>query len=223
MRLRACPLPEGLFDSYSEEKAADLFRKFVRNGTWQTPTLVLLAGFARAQDDDFVHDPRRRYLPPSWLDAWDPQKAFFLKDLSSADWDALNRRIRALLARHQKLVGDMHRAGIEFLAGTDANGTNPVLPGFGLHDELALLVESGLTPLEALQSATRNPARYFGKSAEMGTVEAGKAADLVLLDADPLLDIRNTQKIRAVVMRGRYYSRQDLDRMLERVAAQARL
>jgi imidazolonepropionase-like amidohydrolase len=97
------------------------------------------------------------------------------------------------------------------------------LPGFGLHEELALLVESGLTPLEALQSATRNPARYFGKSAEMGTVEAGKAADLVLLDADPLLDIRNTQKIRAVVMRGRYYSRQDLDRMLDRVAAQARL
>ena len=80
----------------------------------------------------------------------------------------------------------MHRAGVEFLAGTDANGWNPVYPGFGLHEELALLVESGLTPMEALQCATRNPALYFGRLDSMGTVEKGKLADLVLLDADPL-------------------------------------
>ena len=114
----------------------------------------------------------------------------------------------------------MHRAGVEFLAGTDANGANPVFPGFGLHDELALLVESGLTPLEALQSATRNAARYFG-SQDFGTVEAGKSADLVLLNADPLVDIRNTEKIEAVVMRGRYFSRQDLDEMLDRESKSA--
>jgi imidazolonepropionase-like amidohydrolase len=129
----------------------------------------------------------------------------------------LRQRIRMLLTRYERLVGDMRRAGVEFLAGTDTSPLNPVLPGWGLHQELELLVDSGLTPMEALQAATRNPARYFGKLSEMGTIEEGKSADLVLLDADPLEDIRNTQKIAAVVMRGRYYSRQDLDAMLERV------
>jgi imidazolonepropionase-like amidohydrolase len=80
-----------------------------------------------------------------------------------------------------------------------------------------LLVESGLTPMEALQSATRNPARYFHKLGEMGTIEVKKAADLVLLNADPLADIRNTQKIDAVVLRGHYYSRKDLNAMLKPV------
>jgi imidazolonepropionase-like amidohydrolase len=111
----------------------------------------------------------------------------------------------------------MDRAGVEFLAGTDANGTNPVYPGFGLHDELALLVKSGLTPMEALQSATRNPARYFGNP-DFGTIELNKSADLVLLTANPLANIRNAEKIEAVVLRGRYYSRENLDAMLDRVA-----
>jgi imidazolonepropionase-like amidohydrolase len=92
------------------------------------------------------------------------------------------------------------------------------MPAFGLHRELELLVASGLTPMEALQCATRNPARYFGGSKEGGTVEIGKVADLVLLNADPLRDIRNTEQIEAVVMRGRYYSREDLDALLAQVA-----
>ena len=215
-RLRALAWPEtdGLFDTYSEEKAAELFAKFVRNGTWQTPTLVVLSGFVRARDDEFTHDLRRRFVPRQWTDSWDPRVTFYLRDLTPEDYDALHVQIMALLARYKKLVGDMRKAGVEFLAGTDASGWNPVLPGFGLHEELALLVESGLTPMEALQSATRNPARYFKKLGEMGTIEAKKAADLVLLNADPLEDIHNTQKIEAVVMRGRYYSRKDLDAML---------
>ncbi len=218
MRTLAFPSPEGLFDTYNQQKATDLFRTFVKNGTWQTPTLALLSGFARARDEDFVNDPRRRYLLPAWKEAWDPQKTFFLRDLAPADHDALNARIRALLARHQELVRDMRSAGVEFLAGTDTNGWNPVLPGFGLHEELALLVGSGLTPLQALQTATRNPAQYFGRLSDMGTVDVGKSADLIVLNADPLRDIRNTQKIDAVVMRGHYYSRQDLDAMLARAA-----
>jgi hypothetical protein len=224
MRELAFPDPAGLFDTYSEKKAAALFQTFVKNGTWHTPTLALLDGFARARDQDFVDDPRRKYLPKAWTQAWDPRNTFFLKDLflkDTGDYDALNARIRALLARYEKLVGDMHRAGVEFLAGTDANGVNPVFPAFGLHRELELLVASGLTPLEALQTATRNPARYFGQANAGGTVEIGKAADLVLLNADPLLDIRNTQQIEAVVLRGRYYSREDLDGLLSRAAALA--
>jgi Amidohydrolase family len=222
-RLRDLAFPDSaaLDESYAEEKAALLFRTFVKNGTWHTPTLALLEGFARARDQDFVHDPRRKYLLKPWSDAWDPRNTFFLKDLTPGAYDSLNARIRTLLARYQKLVGEMHRAGVQFLAGTDANGWNPVYPGFGLHQELALLVESGLTPMEALQSATRNPAMYFGRLDAMGTVEKGKSADLVLLDADPLTDIHNTQRIAAVVMRGRYYSRADLDKLLAGAADRA--
>jgi imidazolonepropionase-like amidohydrolase len=215
LRALAWPDPEGLFDTYSEEKAARLFAKFVKNGTWQTPTLAVLSGFAKEKDDEFVQDPRRRFLPRQWTDSWDPRATFFLRDLSEEDYAALDARIVALLARYKKLVGDMRKAGVEFLAGTDASGWNPVLPGFGLHEELALLVDSGLTPMEALQSATRNPARYFNKLDEWGTVEVKKSADLVLLNGDPLEDIRNTQKIEAVIMRGHYYSRKALDEMVK--------
>jgi hypothetical protein len=215
LRALAWPDPEGLFDTYSEEKAAELFAKFVKNGTWQTPTLVVLSGFAHARDDNFTHDPRRRFLPRQWTDSWDPRATFYLRDLSPEDYEALHTRIVALLERYKKLVGDMRKAGVEFLAGTDASGWNPVLPGFGLHEELALLVYSGFTPMEALQSATRNPARYFNKLDEMGTIEVKKSADLVLLNADPLEDIHNTQKIEAVILRGRYYSRKDLNALLK--------
>ncbi len=215
LRALAWPDPEGLFDTYSEEKAAQLFAKFVKNGTWHTPTLVVLDGFARARDDQFLRDPRRRFLPRQWTDTWDPRVTFFLRDLSPEDYEAVRLRIAALLARYKTLVGDMNKAGVEFLAGTDSSGWNPVLPGFGLHQELALLVESGLTPMQALQAATRNPARYFNKLDEWGTVEVKKSADLVLLNANPLEDIRNTQKIEAVIMRGRYYARKDIDGMLK--------
>jgi hypothetical protein len=215
LRSLAWPDPEGLFDTYSEEKAAQLFKKFVENGTWHTPTLVVLAGFARERDDEFAHDPRRRFLPKQWTDSWDPRVTFYLRDLPPEDYEALHTRIVALLARYKKLVGDMRKAGVEFLAGTDSSGWNPVLPGFGLHEELALLVESGLTPMEALQSATRNPARYFNRLGATGTVEVKKTADLVLLRANPLEDIHNTQQIEAVVLRGRYYSRKDLNAMVK--------
>jgi imidazolonepropionase-like amidohydrolase len=103
---------------------------------------------------------------------------------------------------------------VPILAGTDE--LNPyVFPGFSLHDELALLVKAGLSPRDALRAATINPAKFFGKEATMGTVDVGKTADLVLLDADPLADIANTKKIRAVISRGRLLDREALDRMLK--------
>jgi hypothetical protein len=211
------PNPEGLFDTYSEEKCQTLFQTFVRNGTWHTPTLVVLKGFAHG--DDFANDPRMATQPRIIRDAPHPRQKFYMRDLTPEGYAALELRARALLARYEKLVGDMHRAGVEFLAGTDTNVSNPVLIGYGLHDELELLVKSGLTPMQALQTATLNPARFFGVQNQMGTIGIGKAADLVLLDADPLLDIRNTQSIRAVVLRGRFFGRADLDEMLKRAAA----
>jgi hypothetical protein len=204
-------------DTYSKDKADKLFAALVRNGVWHTPTLALLHGFAYG--DDLVKDPNFLFMPEGWRKTAHPRDKEYMKDLSPEQFDALVLRIRGLLDRYKILVRDMHRAGVEFLAGTDTSLTNPIIPGVGLHQELALLVESGFSPLEALATATRNPARYFGALNQTGTIELGKAADLVLLDADPLADIRNTQKIRAVIMRGRYFSRADLDAMLERSAS----
>jgi hypothetical protein len=218
LRLLAWPMLAGLVDTYDDEKAAAMFRVFVKNETRQTPTLSILWGFAHELDTEFVNDSRLRFVPKTWSVNWDPRVIFYLRDQSPVEYEVLHQRMRMLLTRYRKLVGDMNRAGVELLAGTDMNPFNPVLPGWGLHQELVLLQESGLTPMQALQTATRNPARYFGILNDTGTIEAGKSADLVLLDADPLADIQNTQKIVAVVSRGRYYSRQDLDAMLERTA-----
>jgi hypothetical protein len=177
------PDPQGLFDTYDDAKAAALFKTFVKNATWQVPTLVLLQGF--------LADKARA------------RRMAYMQDLSPEQFDAWMNRIGMLLERYKKLVGDMHRAGVEFLAGTDSGPNTPAPVGASLHDELELLVESGFTPMEALQAATRNPARYLGKLPEMGTIEPSKLADLVLLDANPLDDIRNTRKINLVVLRGR--------------------
>jgi imidazolonepropionase-like amidohydrolase len=110
---------------------------------------------------------------------------------------------------------------VPFLAGTDTAAGVHIFPGFSLHQELALFVKAGLTPLQALQTATLNPAKFMGRTADLGTIEKGKLADLVLLDANPLDDIANTQKIRGVVLAGRYFDRRALDEMLRGVAKAA--
>ena len=116
------------------------------------------------------------------------------------------------------------QAAMPVLAGTDGGpGWPRLLPGFALHAELATLVWAGLTPLAALQAATINPAKALRATDSLGTVASGKLADLVLLDADPLVDIRNTTKIRAVVANGRYVDRFALDAMLTAVAEAARV
>jgi imidazolonepropionase-like amidohydrolase len=121
-----------------------------------------------------------------------------------------------------KVVGEMRREGVQFLAGTDV--LNPFcFPGFSLHDELALLNGAGLTPMEAIQAATRGAADFLGILDSSGTVEKGKTADLVVLDANPLDDIHNTQKIAGVMMGGRYLPKASLEKMLADVEAVARL
>jgi len=115
----------------------------------------------------------------------------------------------------------MHRAGVPLMAGTDTAAGVHIFPGFSLHQEMELFVDAGLRPMEALQAATRNPAQFMGRLSDMGTVEKGKIADLVLLDANPLDDIHNTRKIRAVSLAGRYFSGAALDEMLRRVEVAA--
>ena len=115
-----------------------------------------------------------------------------------------------------RLVQMMRRSGVRFMIGTDAETFYPA--GFGLHNELGLFVSAGFSPLEALQAATLNPSVYFGKAADFGTVEVGKLADLVILEANPLDDIRNTGRIASVVTAGRYLDRKELDRLLSEAA-----
>lgn len=123
--------------------------------------------------------------------------------------------------RDVAVVGMMADVGVPLLAGSDT-ATPWAFPGFGHHDELELLVEAGLTELGALRAATSVPARFLGASDSLGSVEEGKLADLVLLDANPLADITNTQRIRAVVADGRLYRRSDLDRHLDEAEASNR-
>jgi imidazolonepropionase-like amidohydrolase len=206
-----------LVETYDARKAAALFARFRKNRTWHCPTLTALRNIASVRDRGFADDPRRRYLPPFFRAVWDPDHDFRFRDLAAEEFEDLRRYFQKSVA----VVGDMRRAGVQFLAGSDVATPNG-FPGFSLHDELALLVAAGLTPMEALQAATRNPARSLGLEKQLGTVQVGKAADLVLLNADPLADIRNTTKIQAVIVNGRWLDREALDAMLARVEAEAR-
>lgn len=209
-------LRKSLLESYDPNKAAQLFEVFKKNGTWQVPTLTVLRAYAYLDDPEFVRDPRLKYMPRSVRSLWGPDTNPVSANEGKEGF-ALGKRG---FEKDLQLVGAMHRAGVPILAGTDV--LNPFcFPGFSLHDELELLVKAGLSPMAALQTATLNPARFLGRAKEMGTVEQGKIADLVLLDADPVADIRNTTKITAVIVSGRLFTRSSLDQMLAQAEARA--
>ena len=203
-------------ETYSEEKATALFARFARNGTWQAPTLVVHRVGAFLDDKDFTNDPRLKYVRRDLRDSWKNQDDFRLKN-RTAESSELGKR---LLQKRLEIILAMHRAGVKMLAATDAL-VMYVFPGFSLHDELELFVQAGLTPMEALQTATRNPAIYLGLSDLVGTVEIGKKADLVLLEANPLENISNTKRINAVVVNGKLIPRVTLDKMLKDAEAAA--
>ncbi len=202
-----------LLNSFSEARAHKLIEELVANETWQTPTLILLQQDAYpSQDLALAQDPHMLYVPGVVLDRWRKtaqQKAAATKPRDFA--------IRAgLLKNSEHIVDEMQSAGVKLLAGTDAPAPF-VYPGFSLHEELALLVGAGLTPMQTLQAATVRAAEFMGKSATQGTIEKGKVADLVLLDADPLADIENTARISAVIVRGKLLDRAALDALLASV------
>jgi imidazolonepropionase-like amidohydrolase len=166
----------------------------------------------QAQIDDPLNanDPQLKYLSKEVRAKWD---AGYYSHFPPPARAAMIQLAKAEFDESKKIVGLMYQAGVPILAGTDT--MNPhCFPGFGIHDELALLVEAGLSPLAALQAATRNAAQFVGQLDSRGTIEVGKTADLVLLDKDPLADIHNTRSIRAVVLNGRLFQRAALDAML---------
>jgi amidohydrolase family protein len=204
-------------DGYSPERCKALAARLVKNGTWMVPTIQVLHSVAYLDDPALAKDPRMEFIFPGHRASWDPKQDFRFKMLTPEDWAAR----KALYARQLEIVTLLHEEGVKFLAGTDLS--NPyIYPGFSLHDELAALVKAGFKPAEALRAATIDPARYLGAADSLGSIAAGKRADLVLLDANPLEDIHNTTRISAVVADGRFYDAAAIRKLLDDGKARAR-
>ena len=186
---------------YSRAACDALFKKLAANGVWQTPTMTFFqmipAMFSGVAPDHV------EYASDSLKALWDSNT----KDtkLSESDLNYFRQNGSASL----EAIRDLHHSGNRLLAGCDG-----IVPGFCLHDELEWFTKAGLSAFEALQTATINSARFLGREKTQGTIEVGKQGDVVMLDADPLTDIRNVRRIAAVVVRGRLIQRSELDRMI---------
>ena len=208
-----------LLTTQDQQRCDSLVKLLAQSQTWQVPTLAWQRGGTFLDQRDLKHQPLDKYVPAYWRDVtW---RRFTEEMMPGLLRDPLELR-QDYFARNLKMVGAMHRAGVPFMAGTDAAPGVYIMPGFSLHDELANFVEAGFLPMESLQTATSNPAKFLGMEASFGSIEPGKIADLVLLSANPLEDIRNTQKISAVVADGRLFDRVALDQILKNVEAAAK-
>lgn len=197
-------------ETFDRARCQALATRVAKGNTWMVPTIVVLRSTSFLDDTTLRADPRVRYIPKFFSASWDPRTDFRFRAVTPEGW-AMRKRV---YQRQLEIVRLLHDAGAKFLAGTDLS--NPwIFPGFSLHDELAHFVANGFTPLEALQSATLNPARFLGATDSLGTVRSGKVADLVLLDGNPLADIRNVSRVHAVILNGQPLDRAKLDAMLK--------
>lgn len=203
-----------MLDTFDPARCRALAARLVRNGTWTVPTLTVLRSIAFLDDTTLAADPRMAYIPRWFSAGWNPRNDFRFRMLTPADW-AMRKEV---FAEQQRIVTLLHRAGVAFMTGTDLS--NPyVFPGASLHEELRNLVAAGFSPLEALQAATRHPARYLQAMDSLGAVAPGMVADLVVLDANPLAEIGNTERVHAVVLDGRLLDHAAREQLLERARA----
>jgi imidazolonepropionase-like amidohydrolase len=208
-----------LLTTQNEQRCNSLTKLLAQNQIWQVPTLAWQRGGTFLDQRDLKHQPLDKYVPAYWRDVtWRRFTDEMMPDLLR---DPLAMR-QEYFTRNLQMVAALHHAGVPFMAGTDTAPGVYIMPGFSLHDELANFVEAGFTPMESLQTATSNPAKFLEMEANFGSVEPGKVADLVLLRANPLEDIRNTQKINVVIAQGRLFDRAALDQILMKVEAAAR-
>jgi len=197
-------------DTYRHDACRPFFEMLARRGVWQTPTLVAmseLAAIGTAASE--MSADQLAYAGRAIREMWAGNQKLF------ATPEAI-RGMRAAAVVGAVVTSDMSSAGVAILAGCDT-----MIAGFCVHDELAAMVRGGMTPLAALQTATLNPARYFGLRQTAGNVAPGRRADLVLLDANPLTDIGNVRRVRAVVVAGRLLDRTELDKLLAQVKVAA--
>lgn len=199
------------------EKMVALAQQFVRRGAWYTPTLSSATGFEvlGLQDDPFVTNSKQ-YRCRQKRRAM--QQSDDLDQREQATWGKVVDQRRLLAEYNLHWVNQLHQAGVPILAG----GESAAVVGFNIHLELQALVKAGLSPLEALQAATLNPARFFRITDELGSIAVGKLADILIVDKDPLEDIANTRRIHSVVSKGQLLDRQALDQVLQDVVEACR-
>jgi imidazolonepropionase-like amidohydrolase len=205
----------GMFlESYDPVREASIIQLLAKNRIWQCPTLFWERGQWLVDAIDYTKDPDIVYAGHTWVTKdWPASRASILKSL---DTDALP--VRERFVEHElDIVRKLHAANVPFLAGTDTPAGVDVIPGISLHLELQRFIAAGFTPLEALQTATLNPAEFYNRRGDYGTIQTGGIADLVLLEANPLEDIANTRKIAGVVADGHYLSKDDLEQLRNRL------
>jgi imidazolonepropionase-like amidohydrolase len=208
-----------LLSTGDQAKCDALIQRLAQSQTWEVPTLAWQRGGTFLDQRDLKHDPLDKYVPAYWREVtW---KRFTEEMMPGLLHDPLELR-QKYFAGNLQMVGALHRAGVPFMAGTDAAPGVYIMPGFSLHDELANFVEAGFTPMESLQTATSGPAKFLGTESTSGAIAPGKVADLVLLSANPLEDIHNTRQITAVIANGRLFDRPALNRILQDVEAAAK-
>jgi imidazolonepropionase-like amidohydrolase len=203
-----------MLEEHDPERAGAIFAAMKDAGTWYVPTHLTRWVDAYADDASVREDPLLRYVHPLLKWQWLEDVNGTLADDPSPE---ARETYREFYRKGLELTGAAHRSGVNVLVGTDY-----IIAGADVHRELQQLVLAGLSPAEALQAATLKPAEYFGLQEHYGAVASGAVADLVLLDADPLEDIRNTQRIAAVIFNGNLYDRSALDRIATHVQRQAR-
>jgi hypothetical protein len=190
-------------DKYQPEACRPMWEMLARRGIWQTPTLLAMSEISTiGTPASSIPADQLAYATKRIRNMWGVIQAMFT---SPGMIRVFKQRAEAAVA----VTNDMAKAGVGILTGCDS-----MVAGFCVHDEVAIMVRGGMTPLAALQAATLNPARYFGISDTAGSVASGRRADLVLLDANPLADIANVRRIRGVVAAGRFLDRKELDTLL---------
>ena len=209
--------PSRFLATYDATREDEIIKQIAAANVWQCPTLFWERGQWLVDTVQVMKDTDIAFAAKSWIASWPETRASIRKGLAS---DTLSVRV-TFVAHELDIVRKLHAAKVPFLAGTDTPAGVDVLPGFSLHLELERLVAAGFTPLEALQTATINPALFWNKRADYGSVEVGRVADLVLLTENPLTDIRNTRTIAGVVADGRYLSAVDLRQLRLRLAQAA--
>lgn len=205
---------EKAIDSYDGSKGQKLTKEFIANGTWQVPTLIRLKAMQFGDAREFTDNPNLKYIPAATLKKWREVGGDFTKKMPVS----AKVTYQKLYALQLKLVKLFEETGVKMMAGDDFGG-GWLVPGYSLHLEFDQLQKAGLRPLTVLQMATLNGAEFLGRTSDLGSVEKGKIADLVFLEANPLDDIQNLHKIFAVVRAGRYYSHNQLEKLKNKVLA----